>query len=256
MTWYKAWRETRCRILWALFVVVTALWFHLYVTPLILRQVAESGTEAVVRLSRLMPLTVMPSGTFTEGELASLMTLKADRGLLALLAPFVALLMAGSGINTQTGYAMRQGVHPSMIYTLSLPVSRTRWLGVRAGLGWIETALLIAAVAAIPPATSFLTHGIFPWAYSAEVLPSLVLGSTVVYALAVLLATFLDELWHSMISMTMVGVMLGVEATTGGKGIFSYMMGGTDSLRGAGICVAVSAALFGGAMWVIRRREF
>jgi hypothetical protein len=182
--------------------------------------------------------------------------MKVNRLMLALLAPFVALMLAGSGINTQTGYAMRQGVHPSMIYTLSLPVSRPRLLGVRAGLGWMEMAVIVAAMAAVPPATRFLTHGFFPWAYSLTVVPPVMLGTTVIYCLVVLLATFLDELWHSMVSLTVVFLMVGIEATTGVRGIFSYIVGRTDSLAATGTCVAISAALLAGAVWVIQRREF
>ena len=202
MTWIKAWRETRCRILWSLIAVVGAVWIHLYMTPKIVEDVAASPAEAATRLSRVMPVDGLPSGSFSEAEIAGILAMKVNRLTLVLLAPFVALMLAGSGINTQTGYAMRQGVHPSMIYTLSLPVSRRRLLGVRAGLGWVEMALIVAAMAAVPPATRFLTHGFFPWAYSFNVVAPVMLGTSVIYALVVLLATFLDELWHSVVSMT------------------------------------------------------
>ena len=82
------------------------------------------------------------------------------------------------------------------------------------------------------------------------------LGTTVIYALVVLLATFLDELWHSMVSMTVVFLMVGIEATTGANGIFSYIVGRTDSLAAAGTCVMFTIVLLAGAVCVIQRREF
>jgi hypothetical protein len=50
---------------------------------------------------------------------------------------FTALFLADSGINSQPMYGLAPGFHGSMLFTLSLPVSRRRLLFVRAGFGAI-----------------------------------------------------------------------------------------------------------------------
>jgi len=55
---------------------------------------------------------------------------------------FTPVYLAGTGIKTQSGFQAMQGIHGSMYYTLSLPVSRFRLLGVRAAFGfwkWLES---------------------------------------------------------------------------------------------------------------------
>ena len=60
---------------------------------------------------------------------------------------FTAIFLAGSGVNSQTTYGLTSGSHGSMLFTLSLPVSRRRLLFVRAGLGAIQTSVLVAILA-------------------------------------------------------------------------------------------------------------
>src|ERR1035438_4342070 len=64
-----------------------------------------------------------------------------------LLYIFTAIFLAGSGINSQTTYGLTSGFHGSMLFTLSLPVSRRRLLFVRAGLGALQTSALVAVLA-------------------------------------------------------------------------------------------------------------
>src|ERR1035441_1884922 len=90
MLWYKAWLETRWRF------VFTIGWMMLpwLAIPL---------------------LGVNPERLWRSLELESV-----------LLYCFAALFLAGAGINSQTFYAATAGYHGSMLYTLSLPVSRRR----------------------------------------------------------------------------------------------------------------------------------
>jgi len=110
-----------------------------------------------------------------------------------LLSCFAALYLAGAGINTQTTYSAMTGFHGSMLYTLSLPVTRTRLLYVRAAVGALETcAFVLLAVAMVlywSPQAPTLSQALF---YALRVLVS----TMAVYALSMFLACILDEMWQ------------------------------------------------------------
>jgi hypothetical protein len=111
------------------------------------------------------------------------------------------IYLAGSGINTQTLYSATSGFHGSMLFTLSLPVSRKRLLFVRAALGAAETCLVVLlnewlALHFRPDATSFtqaLRYGV-----------RALVCTMAVYALSVFVACVLDEMWQ----FTGVGLVL------------------------------------------------
>ncbi len=110
-----------------------------------------------------------------------------------LLSLFAAIFLAGSGVNSQTTYGLTSGFHGSMLFTLSLPVSRRRLLFVRAGLGAIQTSVLVAILAG-------LTLVQRPIATTAPEALTYVMRAIIctmaVYALSVLLACLLDEMWQ------------------------------------------------------------
>jgi hypothetical protein len=92
-------------------------------------------------------------------------------------------------------YGATTGFHGSMFFTLSLPVSRRRLLFARAGLGALLTCLLVVIMAGYilhlrPEATSALQALVYLTRVIACTLP--------IYALAVLLACVLDEMWQFM----------------------------------------------------------
>lgn len=105
MLWMKAWRETR----WKLAFLMSG-----FLASLI---TAASG-----------------GGLGTAEHAANLM------GLLSFLSIVASITLAGAGITTQSPFRRNRGLHESMYFTLSLPVSRFRLLAVRAGFGLLETA--------------------------------------------------------------------------------------------------------------------
>jgi hypothetical protein len=123
-----------------------------------------------------------------------------------------AIMLAGAGIKTQPGgFRPSKGLHGSMYYTLSLPVTRSRLFGVRVSLGLAETAVihLLACYAAWlvhpairlnAPLSDIFKHGVASF-----------FCVTAVYSLGVLFATFLDDLyqmWASMFTVLAVIVIL------------------------------------------------
>lgn len=164
MLWYKAWLETRWRL-----VFLIGLRLLVWLTPLWLPS-----------LGLRLPAGVPASRVWLGLHLGWVM-----------LYIFTAIFLAGSGVNSQTTYGLTSGSHGSMLFTLSLPVSRRRLLFVRAGLGAIQTSVLVAILAGFtllqrPVATSA------PQAL-AYVMRAIIC-TMAVYALSVLLACLLDEM--------------------------------------------------------------
>jgi tellurite resistance protein TehA-like permease len=110
-----------------------------------------------------------------------------------LLFIFTAIFLAGSGINTQGAYTFTPGFHGSMLFTLSLPISRRRLLFVRAGLGALQTCILVVIMACyilhLRPETTSVSQA---FVY----LTRTIACTMAIYALSVLLTCVLDETWH------------------------------------------------------------
>jgi hypothetical protein len=161
MLWYKAWLETRWRFLFMIGSMML-VWF---------------GIPSLV-----------------PGAPMNRLWLGLQLGSI-LLYCCTALFLAGAGVNTQTTYAATSGFHGSMLFTLSLPISRRRLLFVRAGLGAIETCILVAMMAGLT---------LFKAPVAASPLQALqyetraIVCTMSVYALSVLLACVLDEMWQFM----------------------------------------------------------
>ncbi len=104
-----------------------------------------------------------------------------------------ALTLAGSGVKSQSNIGFPEGLAGSTQFTISLPVSRMRLLGVRAAFGMLETAGAAVAIYC-------LTWGLFPVIRSnvsladfARMLVANILCLTVPYFAAVFFGTFVDE---------------------------------------------------------------
>jgi hypothetical protein len=166
MLWFKAWLEVRWR-----FAFMVGSILLVWLSPL---WIGTTGVQPGVAAPRLWMAIQLGS---------------------VLLCIVTAIFLAGSGVNSQTLYAATTGFHGSMFFTLSLPVSRRRLLFVRAGLGAILTCMLVVIMAGYilhlrPEATSALQAMVYLTRVIACTLP--------IYALAVLLACVLDEMWQFM----------------------------------------------------------
>ena len=174
MLWKKGWYETRTRLLFALALVVVIA-------------VLTTGDPppAAAGFGPAIAATMIP-------------------------AMFAALLLPGTGVKTQLGGLRRsKGLHGSMYYTLSLPVTRTRLFNVRVSLGLAETAaiqvLTYSAIWLVQPAirsntasSLLLKHGVAAF-----------FCVTAVYSLGVFFAAFLDEVYqHWATVFTVVGTMV------------------------------------------------
>ena len=170
MLWKKGWYETRTRLLVVLAVVV------------VIAVLTMDPAPAAAGFGPLVAATMIP-------------------------AMIAALLLPGAGVKTQLGGLQRsKGLHGSMYYTLSLPVTRTRLFNVRVSLGLAEAAvvqvLTFAAILLVHPAggphvilSDLCKHGVAAF-----------FCVTAVYSLGVFFAAFLDEVYqHWATVFTVVG---------------------------------------------------
>ena len=172
MLWKKGWYETRIRLLFVSAVVVVIAVLAIDPAP------AAAGSKPLV------VATTIP----------------------AMLA---ALLLAGGGVKTQLGGLQRsKGLHGSMYYTLSLPVTRARLFSVRVVMGLAEIAvvqvLMFSAIWLVQPAirvnpalSDMFKHVVVAFCCV-----------TAMYSLGVCFASFLDEVYqHWATIFTVVGTI-------------------------------------------------
>ena len=172
MLWKKGWYETRIRLLFVSAVVV------------VIAVLAMDPAPAAAGSGPLVVATTIP----------------------AMLA---ALLLAGGGVKTQLGGLQRsKGLHGSMYYTLSLPVTRARLFSVRVLMGLAEIAvvqvLMFSAIWLVQPAIRVnpALSDMFKHVVAAFCCV------TAMYSLGVFFASFLDEVYqHWATIFTVVGTI-------------------------------------------------
>jgi hypothetical protein len=228
MLWHKGWLETRWRLLFMLG------WQSLFLGSAYLRGVKTMGAF----------MAIIIGGAFLGG--------------------FAPILLAGAGINTQPGFQATRGLHGSMLFTLSLPVSRFRLLAIRAGLGWLEMAALMGAwccaVWFLFPILKSTANGVEAFEYAG----ALIVCASGLYSISLLLATFLDDLWRLYGSVLAFGALWLIFTKTAPEAVnlFRSMGEGSPLLTHAmpwtamGVSLALAASLFLVAARAVQTREY
>jgi ABC-2 type transport system permease protein len=199
MLWYKAWLETRWRFVIGLVLLVV------------------SATVAVIAYPRLVKLLPLVPTVEVGGELGRRIKEAADlmrdyrgyvwsqwlRQSMTQLLTLFALLLGTGGLLSQ---APRGGA----IFTLSLPVSRNRVLGVRAATGLAELLVLAFVPPLLLPMLSPAvgeTYGIGDaLAHGA----CLFVASAVVFSLTSLLSTVFTDVWRPALIAGCAAAVLGI----------------------------------------------
>ena len=232
MLWMKAWLETRWRLLYGLAIPLFAL-----------------SLPYLMRHPGAAPITDW----------------RPTLGVLGFLGMFNAAYLAGAGIKTQSPFAAMKGVHGSLHYTLSLPVSRLRLLAVRAAAGFAEFAAVSGAMYGAfwllwPAVRSSVT----PFDVVANIFAA-VISLAGVYFVSVLLATLLDDPWQTFgaIFVTMLVWVLSTRFPPparynifGFAGSASPLIAHTLPWPAMTISLLASAILFLSAWQIAERREY
>jgi hypothetical protein len=117
-----------------------------------------------------------------------------------------AIQLAGAGIRTQSPFRAKAGLHGSTQYTLSLPVSRSRLLAVRALVGFMETAGVVAFMFVCAWTLFPLVRGNSTPADLVKLLLASVTCVLCFYFVSLTIATVWDEMWQIYGSYFLVGI--------------------------------------------------
>ena len=236
MLWYKGWLETRFRVLALLGCVLLSMG--------IAARSINSAPPSPQAMERRLNSSLLP---------------------LAFYLSIIPVILAGAGIKTQAPLQTRKGIHGSMYFTLSLPVTRVRLLLTRAGLGMLEAFGSIAVLCCVawiifPILRSHVTRSdLFAYWVTTSICAS------AFYCLSVLLATFLDDLWQIWGSMIVIGLLFWLSNAAPvppslnifrAMGEASPLFTHTIPWVQMGIALGVGAVLFGIAAWVVQTHEY
>ena len=178
-----------------------------------------------------------------------------------------AVMLGGAGIKTSAPFKASRGLHESMQFTLSLPVSRLRLLSTRSGLGLLEMAgiVLVGCLGLsilLPvqfPELSFSAADLLRYALT-------VLSCTTgFFFISVLSATFLDDMWQYCGSLIAIVLLRGLSSfirVPAHLDIFHSIGGGSPLVTHAipwtaiGISLGVGCMLFAIAVKIVETREY
>ena len=185
MLWMKNWMETRWRVLSAIGVIVV-LSFLFTLPP-------REGPNPNASVGPEARLGFFISGFF-------------------FFFVMEAVILASAGIKTQAPFRTNRGLHGSMHFTLSLPVSRMRIMATRITMGIAE---LLAFIFIGTVALRLVLIPKFPELHFSlgDFAAYLVTTFAVVamcFFLATLLSTFLDDAWQAWGTLILLGLIRGL----------------------------------------------
>jgi ABC-2 type transport system permease protein len=255
MLWYKSWLETRWRFAIGLAILIlsaagTVLAYPRVVTLLPLVPSVDVPGEVGRRILEIAALSRTYRGYVWAQWLRQNMT--------QMLALFAALLGTGGLLSQASG--------GGALFTLSLPVSRGRLLGVRAATGLAELLALAFLPSLVLPLLSPAVGETF------SVVDVLVYGTcaffaaTVLFSAASLLSTVFSDVWRPALIVCGLAACVGIAEPFLGNysryGLFG-LMDGEMYFRGAGLpwlgllaSAAVSAAMLFAASRNLARQDF
>jgi hypothetical protein len=255
MLWYKSWLETRWRFLIGLGLLMLS---------------ACSTVLTYPQVIKLLPLasTVDGSGAIGRQVTEAIELARTYRGyvwshwyrqnMLQMWGLFAVLLGSGGLLSQASG--------GGTLFTLSLPATRNRLLGVRAATGLSELLVLAFVPSLLLPMLSSAigqTYGIGDAVIHGA---CLFIAGTVFFSLAFLLSTVFSGVWPPMLIVLGVATVLGLfDLAFRDLSRFSlfqimsaesYFRGGRLPWLGLLASAAASAAMLYGAVINIARQDF
>lgn len=251
MLWYKAWHEMRLKFL----LCSVAILFLVYMT---LMNPHLESSQKVIQAAQSAGFQATEWVRYRWWQVYKMVCF-----VWAIYAP----MLAGAGINSQTGFGMTRGIHGSMLFTLSLPIRRRTILLNRASLGVAAGLLLALSPAILIPLLSGWIYPTASFSFSDALCYSLFAyaGGLILYCVSVLFATFLDEQWQLYATWAVLGAVITVDkifTLSWLKRFFEFVTSQTYLQTHSmpwgmlAICLAISATLLAAAIRVAERREY
>jgi ABC-2 type transport system permease protein len=255
MLWYKSWLETRWRFVIG-FVVLTL-----------------SACGTVVTYPEVIKLLPLASKTELTGELgrrvSEAMELARDyRGYVwsQWFRQNMPQLWALIAVVIGTGGLLAQSVGGGALYTLSLPISRSRLIAVRAATGLAELLVLAFVPSLVLPLLSPAIGQTYGFGDVLVHSACMFVTGTVFFSLAFLLSTVFNDVWRPLLLVLVVGAALAlfeqVFRDLSRYGIFrvmsaeAYFRGGGLPWLGLIASAALSAGMLYAATRNIARQDF
>lgn len=253
MLWYKAWLETRWR-----FVVGMALLLCFGAVVVLTHPLLEQIKVELPNLPGGLNEQVREALALMASYEGYVWSQWFGKNLLQFWTLFAVLLGAG-GLATEASRG-------TALWTLSLPVTRRRLLGVRAGVGAAE----LLALAIVPTLLVWALSPLVGQRYSlADALAYALMtfaGGMFFYGLALLLSTlFGDQLKPILVGMA-VSIAMGAVALFSRRlaeySVYNVMSGqkyyaeGVPPWAGLTVCLALAALMFYASLRVLERRDF
>jgi hypothetical protein len=248
MLWYKSWLETRWRFLIGLVLLIGSAAVTVFTYPQVLKLLqlvpAHAGGEVGRRIRESVELVREYRGyvwsEWFRQNLPQTWTL------------FAVLLGTGGSLTQASG--------GGALFTLSMPVSRKRMLGVRTVTGLMELLVLAFVPSLVIP---LLSPGIGQSYGVGNALvhsSCLFIAGSVFFSLACLLSTAFGDIWRPLLIALAAAAVLGLCEKVLQYGIFHVMSAESYFRRGdlpwAGLLVAAALSVamqYGAAMNVARR---
>jgi ABC-type transport system involved in multi-copper enzyme maturation permease subunit len=255
MLWYKSWLETRWRFAIGLALVLCSASVTVLSYPMVLE---------------LLPLVPQDDvgGIFARRIREAAELVRDYRGYVwsHWFAQNLSQVWTLFAVVLGTGGLLAQATRGGALFTLSLPVSRARLLGVRAAIGLVElTALALVpslVLVALSPAID-QSYGVGDALIHSA---CLLLAGSVFFSLAFLLSTVFGDVWRPLLlALAVAAALVIAEALVPGLSRFSvfrvmsaesYFAGGGVPWLGLLASVGASLAMLAAAVRNIRCRDF
>jgi hypothetical protein len=255
MLWYKSWLETRWRFVIGLAILIlsatgTVLAYPRVVKLLPLVPSIDASGEVGRRILEIAALSRTYRGYVWAQWLRQNMT--------QMLALFAALLGTGGLLSQASG--------GGALFTLSLPASRDRLLGVRAATGLAELLALAFLPSLVLPLLSPAVGETFSLVDVLAYGTCAFFAAAVLFSMASLLSTVFSDVWRPALIVCALAACVGIAEPFLGDysryGLFG-LMDGEMYFRGTGLpwlgllaSAAVSAAMLFAASRNLARQDF
>jgi hypothetical protein len=222
----------------------------------------KSWMETRWRLVLMLLLNVFIGSVIVDDRVPCDVWVARLDGMLPMIFAMNGIVLAGSGISSQISQRPGQVVHPSMMFLLSLPVSRTRIVLVRQAVGAGATLVLLCVSMAALLMFATETHALLLNGAGALYLTCVMAAVLTAYAISALLSTVLDQLWQTYGAMAVVAATVGLfPASRFWSGVLHENASAdttfaTTSVLGIGMCTLLITLMIVASIRIVQRKQF
>jgi len=254
MLWYKSWLETRWRFVIGLVLVIGSVASTVFSYPEVQRILASPPTQTF-------------GGILGRQITEALVLAREYRGYIwsQWLSGNIPELLTLFAVMLGSGGLLAQAERGGAIFTLSLPVSRRRLLGVRAATGLAELSVLALAATLLLPILSPVVGE--RYAIGDALVHALCLfgASSMLFAFSFFLSTVFSDVWRPALIVLCLAILVALGEQVSGLsryGVYGLMSGeayfrdGVLPWLGLMASATVTASAMSAAVANITRQDF